>query len=186
MHPVVSHSLKVWGTTLGRDKVGHATPLTTCTKVLMFVRGGYLFGSRTMSRHTARSSTLPATTRGTSPTTRATRTQQPDGTHSRATSRPVGNVHPALACSSAAPNANVQNFSGSDAPFQTSRAPPKRTQRDIKVWHPAGTVDGHRAPAELCGVSEFRLARLGASFRRSTSILYTHPIRALCTRRRNK
>ena len=29
MHPVVSHSLKVWGTTLGRDKVGPAIPLTT-------------------------------------------------------------------------------------------------------------------------------------------------------------
>ena len=29
MHPVVSHSLKVWSTTLGRDKVGPAIPLTT-------------------------------------------------------------------------------------------------------------------------------------------------------------
>jgi hypothetical protein len=29
MHPVVSHSLKVWGTTLGRDKVGTAIPLAT-------------------------------------------------------------------------------------------------------------------------------------------------------------
>jgi len=47
MHPVVSHSLKVWGTTLGRDKVGPANPLTTETKELMMLSCvGRLFGSR--------------------------------------------------------------------------------------------------------------------------------------------
>ena len=58
-------------------------------------------------RHTAQSSTLPATTRGTSSTTRATRTQQSDGTRSRLISRSAGNVCPLLAFLCRAPNANV-------------------------------------------------------------------------------
>jgi len=92
MHPVVSHSLKVWGTTLGRDKVGPDLPLTTETRELIFVWVGRLFGSCTVCRRTAQSSTLPATTHGTSSTTRATRTQQFDGMHSRLISRSAGNV----------------------------------------------------------------------------------------------
>ena len=44
MHPVVSHSLKVWGTTLGRDKVGRAISLTVETRELIFLYVRRLLG----------------------------------------------------------------------------------------------------------------------------------------------
>ena len=44
MHPVVSHSLKVWGTTLGRDKVGPTIYLTTEARELIFVYVRRLLG----------------------------------------------------------------------------------------------------------------------------------------------
>ena len=120
-------------------------------------------------RRTAQSSTLPATTRGTSSTAQATRTQQSDGTRSRVILRSAGNV---CRSSTVAPNADV--WRTSDAPLQAPRAPSSRTQSDPKLWHHAGTVDGHRASAVLCGVSDFRCARLGTPGPLCTCPSYAH------------